>query len=95
MESRSGMAGPLSRILAVTIWYEVLGEKKSLPVVVKLPPKDPFARLFVAEAQFDTREILFYTELGPVLNSLADEVLGVGMGLPIPKCLKAKMAGWY
>ncbi|KAL4716294.1 hypothetical protein ACJJTC_014774 [Scirpophaga incertulas] len=84
VESRAGVAGALSRVLAVTIRYEAKGEEQALPLVVKLPPKDPFGRLFVAEAQFDTREILFYTELAPVLNKLAEEALGPGAGLPVP-----------
>ncbi|XP_048001228.1 uncharacterized protein LOC125237999 [Leguminivora glycinivorella] len=91
VESRAGVAGALSRVLAVTICYESGGERCSLPLVVKLPPRDPFGRLFVAEAQFDTREILFYTELAPALNKLAEEALGPGMGLPIPKCMKARL----
>ncbi|CAG9787064.1 unnamed protein product [Diatraea saccharalis] len=91
VESRAGVAGALSRVLAVTLRYEAGGERLALPLVVKLPPRDPFGRLFVAEAQFDTREILFYTELAPVLNKLADEALGPGSGLPIPKCIKARL----
>lgn len=93
MESRAGITGALSRVLAVTIRYESNGEQQSLPLVVKLPPRDPFGRLFVAEAQFDTREILFYTELAPVLNQLAEEALGPESGLPIPKCIKARLPG--
>ncbi|CAG4970105.1 unnamed protein product [Parnassius apollo] len=91
VESRAGVAGALSRVLAVTVRYESDGERVALPLVVKLPPRDPFGRLFVAEAQFDTREILFYTELAPVLNRLAEESLGPGQGLPIPKCVKARL----
>ncbi|KAI5633600.1 ecdysteroid kinase domain-containing protein [Phthorimaea operculella] len=91
VESRAGVAGALSRVLAVTVCYEEKGESKSLPLVVKLPPRDPFGRLFVAEAQFDTREILFYTELAPALNRLAEEALGPGQGLPVPKCIKARL----
>ncbi|XP_028043683.1 uncharacterized protein LOC114253121 [Bombyx mandarina] len=91
VESRAGVTGALSRVLAVTVRYECSGEQKSLPVVVKLPPRDPFGRLFVAEAQFDTREILFYTELAPALNKLAENALGPGTGLPVPKYIKAKL----
>lgn len=93
MESRAGVAGALSRVLAVTVRYESNGERRALPLVVKLPPRDPFGRLFVAEAQFDTREILFYTELAPALNKLAEEALGPGAGLPVPKCIKARLPG--
>ncbi|XP_023944361.2 uncharacterized protein LOC112050341 [Bicyclus anynana] len=91
VESRAGVAGALSRVLAVTVRYESAGEFRALPLVVKLPPRDPFGRLFVAEAQFDTREILFYTELAPALNRLAEEALGPGQGLPIPRCVKARL----
>ncbi|VVC89115.1 unnamed protein product [Leptidea sinapis] len=70
---------------------ESAGEPHALPLVVKLPPRDPFGRLCVAEAQFDTREILFYTELAPALNELAEEALGLHEGLPIPRCIKARL----
>jgi hypothetical protein len=93
VESRAGVAGALSRVLAVTVRYETNGEPLSLPLVVKLPPRDPFGRLFVAEAQFDTREILFYTELAPALNKLAEEAIGADGGLPVPKCIKARLPG--
>lgn len=93
VESRAGVAGALSRVLAVTVCYESNGESRSLPLVVKLPPRDPFGRLFVAEAQFDTREILFYTELAPALNKIAEEALGPGSGLAVPKCVKARLPG--
>ncbi|XP_050680193.1 uncharacterized protein LOC126976071 [Leptidea sinapis] len=91
VDSRAGVAGALSRVLAVTVRYESAGEPHALPLVVKLPPRDPFGRLCVAEAQFDTREILFYTELAPALNELAEEALGLHEGLPIPRCIKARL----
>ncbi|OWR43933.1 uncharacterized protein LOC116769073 [Danaus plexippus] len=91
VESQAGVAGALSRVLAVTVRYDSDGESQCLPLVVKLPPRDPFGRLFVAEAQFDTREILFYTELAPALNKLAEDALGPGQGLPVPKCIKARL----
>lgn len=75
----------------MTIRYQAGNERKTLPLILKLPPRDPFGRLFVAEAQFDTREVLFYTELAPVLNKLAEDVLGPGAGLHIPKCIRAKL----
>ncbi|GBP44905.1 hypothetical protein EVAR_24820_1 [Eumeta japonica] len=93
VESRAGVAGALSRVLAVTVRFEAGGERHALPLVVKLPPRDPFGRLFVAEAQFDTREILFYTEMVPALNRLAEEALGPGCGLPVPRCVKARLPG--
>lgn len=95
MESRAGVAGALSRVLAVTVRYEANGERKALPLVVKLPPRDPFGRLFVAEAQFDTREILFYTEIAPALNRLAVDALGPAEALPVPRCIKAKLPGEF
>lgn len=85
------MTGSLSKVLAVTVRYENKGEQKTLPLILKLPPRDPFGRLFVAEAMFDTREVLFYTEVAPVLNNLAEQALGSGAGLHIPKCIKAKL----
>lgn len=95
VESRRGVVGALSRILTVTVRYQSHGESHELPLVVKLPPRDPFGRLFVAEAQFDTREILFYTQLAPVLNMLAEESLGRSHQnlLPVPRCVKAKLPG--
>lgn len=91
VETQDGVTGSLSKVLAITIRYETEKEKKILPLILKLPPRDPFGRLFVAEAQFDTREVLFYTELAPVLNKLAEDTLGPGAGLHIPKCIKAKL----
>ncbi|CAG9135587.1 unnamed protein product [Plutella xylostella] len=68
------------------------GRRAALPAASRqAAPRDPFGRLFVAEAQFDTREILFYTELAPALNRLAEEALGPGSGLPIPRCVKARL----
>lgn len=54
----------LSDILAVTVDYTIKPEIKSqLNVIVKLLPQDPFSRYFVTEAQFDLREIKFYTQV--------------------------------
>lgn len=36
------------------------GEQR-LDIIIKLLPHDPFSRYFVTEAQFDLREIKFYT----------------------------------
>lgn len=36
---------------------------ESLDLVIKLLPHDPFSRYFVTEAQFDLREIKFYTKV--------------------------------
>lgn len=91
VDIRIGVGGTLSRVVAVTINYECNKEPKSLPVIVKLPPRDPFGRLFMAEAQFDTREILFYTELAPVLNRLAEDMFGPENGLHIAKCYRGRI----
>lgn len=67
-ELRPGCAsgeGVLSDILAVTVQYRAQpGEpRRELDVIVKLLPQDPFSRFFVTEAQFDLREIKFYTQV--------------------------------
>lgn len=63
----------LSDIVAVSVDYKLLlavdrgseAEETShaLNLVVKLLPEDPFSRVFVTEAQFDLREISFYTKV--------------------------------
>lgn len=53
----------LSDILAVQVGYDTLDGPARLSLVVKLLPQDPFSRYFVTEAQFDLREIKFYTEV--------------------------------
>lgn len=63
----------LSDIVAVGVDYKLLlalergreaeETSHSLALVVKLLPSDPFSRLFVTEAQFDLREISFYTKV--------------------------------
>lgn len=34
-----------------------------LSIIIKQLPKDPYSRFFVTEAQFDLREIKFYTQV--------------------------------
>lgn len=55
----------LSDILAVTVDYTTKPDetKRELNVIVKLLPQDAFSRFFVTEAQFDLREIKFYTQV--------------------------------
>lgn len=57
----------LSDILSVSVVYEFQQvnqvASKSLDIVIKLLPQDPFSRFFVTEAQFDLREIKFYTSV--------------------------------
>lgn len=57
----------LSDILAVAVKYRLKTEpdtiSHSLSFIIKLLPQDPFSRFFVTEAQFDLREIKFYTQV--------------------------------
>lgn len=55
----------LSDILAVDVDYtlEPDNEERALSLIIKLLPQDPFSRFFVTEAQFDLREIKFYTKV--------------------------------
>ena len=56
----------LSDILAVRVQYKVspgTPDPRTLNLIVKLLPQDPFSRYFVTEAQFDLREIKFYTQV--------------------------------
>lgn len=43
--------------------YEFKNEDQHLDLFIKLLPHDPFSRYFVTEAQFDLREIKFYTQV--------------------------------
>lgn len=51
----------LSDLLAVSVKYDLENASKSKDFIIKLLPHDPFSRFFVTEAQFDLREIKFYT----------------------------------
>lgn len=53
----------LSDILALSVDADINGEKATLHFIIKLLPLDPFSRYFVAESQFDLREIKFYTQV--------------------------------
>lgn len=53
----------LSDLLAVSVKYEFENAAKSKDLIIKLLPHDPFSRFFVTEAQFDLREIKFYTNV--------------------------------
>lgn len=53
----------LSDLLAVSVKYELENAPKSKDLIIKLLPHDPFSRFFVTEAQFDLREIKFYTNV--------------------------------
>lgn len=48
-----------------SITYEIGdgNDEKSLDIVIKLLPHDPFGRYFVTINQFDLREIQFYTKV--------------------------------
>ncbi|KAK3915331.1 putative oxidoreductase dhs-27 [Frankliniella fusca] len=87
----------LSDIVAVVVDYKLLlsmdrgreAEETShtLSLIVKLLPTDPFSRVFVTEAQFDMREISFYTKVVPDLEALDPD-----QTLPIPRCYYARYA---
>ncbi|KAH0554520.1 uncharacterized protein LOC123263551 [Cotesia glomerata] len=83
----------LSDILAVAVDYTLDGEEVKLKVIVKLLPQDPFSRFFVTEAQFDLREIKFYTQVVPDLKAFQQKQLSAsslpGFELPIPSCIHA------
>ncbi|CAD6233836.1 GSCOCG00007331001-RA-CDS [Cotesia congregata] len=83
----------LSDILAVAVDYTLDGEEVKLKVIVKLLPQDPFSRFFVTEAQFDLREIKFYTQVVPDLKAFQEKQLSAsslpGFELPIPSCIHA------
>lgn len=57
----------LSDILAVNVEYRLIPHHDQdthyLSFIIKLLPQDPFSRFFVTEAQFDLREIKFYTQV--------------------------------
>lgn len=76
----------LSDILSVSVVYEFQGvqdkvESKSLDIVIKLLPQDPFSRFFVTEAQFDLREIKFYTSVSTLLGETKHGVFCTIVGL--------------
>ncbi|XP_066150167.1 uncharacterized oxidoreductase dhs-27-like [Euwallacea fornicatus] len=86
----------LSDILAVTVTYCLRGDPEgrnhNLNFIVKLLPQDPFSRFFVTEAQFDLREIKFYTQVVPDVQAFINENLTEDTAdfiLPIPKCYYA------
>ena len=55
----------LSDILAIGLEYKRSNQHpaEQLNVIVKRLPQDPYSRFFVTEAQFDLREIRFYTQV--------------------------------
>ncbi|XP_050295948.1 uncharacterized protein LOC126735889 [Anthonomus grandis grandis] len=87
----------LSDILAVIVTYCIRGDPEganhNLNFIIKLLPQDPFSRFFVTEAQFDLREIKFYTQVVPDLeifkNQVCQEDSETDLILPIPKCYYA------
>ncbi|KAF5290887.1 hypothetical protein FQA39_LY14567 [Lamprigera yunnana] len=80
----------LSDILAVGVKYRLEADIFSLSFIIKLLPQDPFSRFFVTEAQFDLREIKFYTQIVPDLEKFqTEQVEGSPIALPIPKCYYA------
>ncbi|XP_043289324.1 uncharacterized protein [Venturia canescens] len=84
----------LSDILAVTVDYTTKPDetKRELNVIVKLLPQDAFSRFFVTEAQFDLREIKFYTQVVPDLEAFQKRQSASpenSIELPIPGCVHA------
>ncbi|KDR08234.1 uncharacterized protein LOC110839661 [Zootermopsis nevadensis] len=86
----------LSDILAVRVQYRVspgTPDPRILSLIVKLLPHDPFSRFFVTEAQFDLREIKFYTQVVPELEQFQKRSLPPDtppLELPIPRCYHAR-----
>lgn len=80
----------LSDILAVDVEYSVGARQLSLSLIIKLLPQDPFSRFFVTEAQFDLREIKFYTKVVPELQKFQKEYISSDIELPIPQCYHAR-----
>ncbi|XP_037909445.1 uncharacterized protein LOC119650625 isoform X2 [Hermetia illucens] len=79
----------LSEVLAVKIDYEFKNEDQHLDLFIKLLPHDPFSRYFVTEAQFDLREIKFYTQILPDLIDFEKRNLipsAESMFIAVPKC---------
>uniref|UniRef100_A0A069DTX9 Putative ecdysteroid kinase n=2 Tax=Panstrongylus TaxID=65342 RepID=A0A069DTX9_9HEMI len=88
----------LSDILSLKVTYErPPGQQQTtISLVLKLLPRDPFSRFFVTEAQFDLREIKFYTKVAPDLHEFQKDYLQDGqqpIHLPIPKCYHARYSG--
>ncbi|XP_063979332.1 uncharacterized protein LOC135163653 [Diachasmimorpha longicaudata] len=82
----------LSDIIAVNIDYTLGDDNMKLNVIVKLLPQDPFNRFFVTEAQFDLREIKFYTQVVGELEIFQKNhrvFQAQPIELPIPKCIHA------
>ncbi|XP_065340936.1 uncharacterized protein LOC135940114 [Cloeon dipterum] len=81
----------LSEVLSLHVQYAA-GPRGQTPgavhLVLKLPPRDPVSRFFVSEAQFDLREINFYTQIVPDLLAAGGDTLESDW-LPIPHCLHA------
>ncbi|KAL3278113.1 hypothetical protein HHI36_013458 [Cryptolaemus montrouzieri] len=82
----------LSHIVAVAVQYCVKNDGSSnthsLKLIIKMLPQDPFSRFFVTEAQFDLREIKFYTEVVPDLEKFKNDNITDSsvFRIPIPKC---------
>ncbi|XP_059476310.1 uncharacterized protein LOC132197202 [Neocloeon triangulifer] len=83
----------LSEVLSLHVQYTAAGPRGqtssgAVHLVLKLPPRDPVSRFFVSEAQFDLREINFYTQVVPDLLAAGGDTLESNW-LPIPHCLHA------
>ncbi|XP_023246396.1 uncharacterized protein LOC106636105 isoform X2 [Copidosoma floridanum] len=84
----------LSDILAVNLEYRLAADHpvRQLSLIVKRLPQDPYSRFFVTEAQFDLREIRFYTQVVPDLEVFQRQNKlnsASTTKLPIPRCIHA------
>ncbi|CAH0386668.1 unnamed protein product [Bemisia tabaci] len=84
----------LSDIRTVSVTYYVPREREDRTVclIVKLLPMDPVVRHFAVEAQFDLREIKFYTKVVPDLMEFQKDLLPPNIppiDLLIPFCYHA------
>ncbi|XP_029733811.2 uncharacterized oxidoreductase dhs-27 [Aedes albopictus] len=87
----------LSDILSVSVAYEFQDViSKHLDIVIKLLPQDPFSRFFVTEAQFDLREIKFYTSILPDLLAFQESDVAkedsATMLVSVPTCFYTQYA---
>ncbi|KAF2366413.1 Protein of unknown function DUF227 [Trinorchestia longiramus] len=75
----------LMELLAVHVEYTLEGSAATLQMIAKLPPGDEMSRAFVKEWALDMREIKFYTEVLPALETIIPD-------LPLPICYYASFS---
>ncbi|KAL7288617.1 uncharacterized protein LOC106648405 [Trichogramma pretiosum] len=84
----------LSDILAIGLEYRRAPQQaaEQINLIVKRLPQDPYSRFFVTEAQFDLREIRFYTQVIPdleVFQRKNRQESAPPIELPIARCIHA------